>query len=451
MIGSVFHGRYELLGALGHGSMGRVFLARQRDRDRVVVVKLMNESIVGQPKFQELFRREMESMARFQHPYAVALLDASLDDPLGPGIVMEYVAGQPLDRLLHRERRLPVERVGRLLGQLGHALQAAHDQGLVHRDLKPANLMVAGPDTPGESVRVMDFGLAALAARPHIPLEVLTGRGAGSVVGTPAYVCPEQVRGDEADHRGDLYSVGVILFEMLTGKLPFFRDHVRLLLAAHVQEPVPTFADAGAADVAPPAVEALVRRCLAKYPNERLQSARAVADGFAAAAGLSPEPAPTDWAARATTIEAAARVGAMAPPAGPSGGLVRKLDAWMPERVAVIKLRGFVEDLGGAIIESVPGLVRVRLDMPTPEELAEPRGFARLLKKVAVQTGWQSVPVRPDPIEIELHLQKPDPTQTRLSLTAVFRPVLGFDIRRPAQWQARCEQIALDLRSYLMA
>jgi serine/threonine-protein kinase len=434
--------------------MGRVFLARQLDRDRMVVVKLMNEKVAGEAKFRQLFQREMQSMARLQHPYAVALLDASLDDPLGPGIVMEYVPGEPLDRILHRERRLPLERVARLVGQLGHALQAAHDLGLVHRDLKPANLMVADPDTPGESIRVMDFGLAELALRPHIALERLAGAEPGRAVGTPAYICPEQLRGDEVDFRGDLYSVGVILFEMLTGRLPFYRENVDTLLALHVDEPPPRFAEVGAADVAPPSVEAFVLRCLSKYPVERPGSALQLAEGFAKAAGAVPESPPAPAPVRSTLVQAAERVDRITGESAdhaPAGDLVRQMDAWMPERVAVIKLRGFVHDLGGAVVESEPGLVRVRLDMPKePAETAAP-GLVGLLKKVAVQTGLQAKPERPDPIELELHLEKRDPTRNLLRLTAVFRPVDGLAVQHPRRWQARCEQIALDLRSYLIA
>jgi serine/threonine-protein kinase len=454
MIGSVFSARYELVGALGRGSMGRVFLARQRDRDRMVVVKLMHESIAGQPKFRQLFQREMESMARFHHPYAASLLDACLDDPLGPGLVMEYVPGQPLDRILHRERRLPVERVSRFLGQLGHALQAAHELGLIHRDLKPSNLMVADPDSPEEAIRVMDFGLASLTARPHIPLERLAGEEERiNIAGTPAYICPEQLRGDETDHRGDLYSVGVILFELLTGRLPFFRENPQAVFALHVREAPPRFAEVGAAEVVPPGVEAIVLRCLAKFPNERPQTARTLAESFARAAGLPPEPPPAAEPVRATVMEAAAKVEALAntPVTPEPGRLVRRMDAWMPERVAVIKLRGFAHDLGGTIVGSEPGLVRVRLDMPEEPVVEERGGFVGLLKKVALQTGLQQPPPRRDPIELELHLEKQDPTRNRLRLTAVFRPVAGFGVRHSRRWQARCEQIALDLRSYLMA
>src|SRR5205085_4142838 len=151
-----------------------------------------------------------------------------LKDPQGPCIIMEYIRGVTLDTLLHRNGRLNPARVSRLLGQLCEALQAAHSEGIVHRDLKPANLMVVDPDTPYEKIKVMDFGLAKLIdhANGIGMMYRATETGLDFAVGTPGYISPEQVRGEEVDYRSDLYSVGVILFELLTGKLPFVRDEM---------------------------------------------------------------------------------------------------------------------------------------------------------------------------------------------------------------------------------
>src|SRR3989441_3572550 len=213
MASRTFLGRYETIKLLGEGGMGRVYLAKQTDLGRQVVVKVMHEHVASDPKFRERFQREMLLMARFQHPYAVALYDASLDDPQGPCIVMEYIRGVTLDTLLSRNGRLTPMRVGRLLSQLCEVLQAAHSEGIIHRDLKPANLMVVDPDTPYEILKVMDFGLAKpIVHDPALPFPLTNG---DFTVGTPGYMCPEQARGEEMDHRGDLYSVGAILFELL--------------------------------------------------------------------------------------------------------------------------------------------------------------------------------------------------------------------------------------------
>src|SRR5437867_712684 len=141
MVGRKFLGRYEVIRLLGEGGMGRVYLARQLDLGRQVVVKVMHDHIAADPTFRERFQRETLLMARFQHPYAVTLYDASLNDPQGPCIVMEYIRGVTLDSLLQTNRRLEPVRVGRLLHQLCEVLQAAHGADIVHRDLKPANLM----------------------------------------------------------------------------------------------------------------------------------------------------------------------------------------------------------------------------------------------------------------------------------------------------------------------
>src|ERR1700744_653304 len=198
MTGRIFLGRYELGKLLGEGGMGRVYLARQADLNRQVVVKVMHDHIAADPKFRERFQRETLLMARFQHPYVVALYDASLNDPAGPCIVMEYIKEITLDVLLHRNGRLSAGRVSRILSQLCEALQAAHAEGIVHRDLKPANLMIVDPDTPYEKIKVMDFGLAKMFGDDHGMgmYHKSTETGADFAVGTPGYISPEQVRGE---------------------------------------------------------------------------------------------------------------------------------------------------------------------------------------------------------------------------------------------------------------
>jgi serine/threonine-protein kinase len=220
MVGRVFLGRYQAVRLLGEGGMGRVYLARQVDLGRQVVVKVMHDHIASEPKFHERFQRETLLMARFQHPYVVTLFDASLNDPQGPCIIMEYVRGVTLDALRKSNKgKIGPGRIARLLGQLCEALHAAHTQGIIHRDLKPSNLMVVDPDTPYEKIKIMDFGLAKLVGDVGLPKP--SASGGDFAVGTPSYICPEQVRGESIDHRSDIYSVGVILYELLCGRKPF--------------------------------------------------------------------------------------------------------------------------------------------------------------------------------------------------------------------------------------
>src|SRR5439155_16527307 len=177
-LGKTAIGKYRILRSLGSGSNGEVFLAEPlRYPNSRVVVKRVHDHVVAHTKFRQLFEAEVRSMRNFSHPYAVRLLDAALDDPIGPCLVMEYVPGITLEVVLERNKRLDPMRVGRLLGCLCHALQAAHNAGIIHRDLKPANLMVTSAGQPSESIKVMDFGFAGFVARPHLQLSELTGKG----------------------------------------------------------------------------------------------------------------------------------------------------------------------------------------------------------------------------------------------------------------------------------
>jgi len=458
MPGRVFLGRYQTIRILGEGGMGKVYLAHQLDLDRQVVVKVMHDHIAADTLFRERFTRETLLMARFQHPYAVTLFDASLNDPLGPCIVMEYIRGQTLDSLVQGQTRLPPARVARLLRHLCEALQAAHSLGIIHRDLKPANLMIVDAGTPYEILKVMDFGLAKLIL-PNT-MAKLTATNTEFAVGTPGYMCPEQARGEEMDHRGDLYSVGVILFEMLTGRLPFAGRSTMDMLLAHATEEPPTFARIGLNGQVPPAIEALVQACLAKEPAERPSCARELADRFEAALqtlpagterpperallgpprlvpvrlnGVAPVPAP----AVANSVTPPPSVPAALPPVDPVA-VVHHLEAWMPETIATYKLNGFIHDSGGEVLENIPGRIRVRLGAKGSVYNMAPRGLSWLLGR------------RSNLIDMELRLQRADSTRdNHLRIMVLLRPSAG-DLSGDMSWHQLCSQIFCDLRGYLM-
>jgi len=454
MIGRVFLGRYETRRLLGEGGMGRVYLARQLDLGRDVVVKVMHEHIAADPKFRDRFQRETLLMARFQHPGAVTLYDASLNDPLGPCIVMEYVKGVNLDALLNRNGRMTAPRVGRIIGQLCEVLQAAHDQGIIHRDLKPANLMVLDPDTPRERIKVMDFGLAKLVEGG--PTRKVTDTNVDFAVGTPSYICPEQVRGEEMDHRGDLYSVGVMMYELLTGRLPFTGSSSMDILLAHATEYPPTFSELGLSGWVPGEIEQLIFDTLAKDPADRPQSARELAMRYdlalerakdtleAVAAPREPtdgDSGPVPWGQTVTPRHDALTnsIHSCSTPTLPSreeAVLPFHLEAWMPETIAIMKLRGFVHDVGGEVVESVPGLIRVRLG--GRNQATGPLSWLGLGRRSS------------GPIDIELHLHNAHPKQpNRLTVHVGFRPSHP-QLLTDKNWRQRCSQVFVELRSYLM-
>ena len=431
--------------------MGKVYLARQQDLGRQVVVKVMHDHVAADSRFRDRFQRETLLMARFHHPCAVTLYDASLNDPNGPCIVMEYVKGVNLETMLAKNTRLTPPRVGRILAQLCDVLQAAHDEGIIHRDLKPANLMILDPDTPKERVKVMDFGLAKLlddgASRQ------VTDTNLDFAVGTPGYIAPEQVRGEAMNHRGDIYSVGVMLYELLTGRLPFLGTNSMDVLLAHATEPPPSFAEAGSPDWAPPEIEAVVMHCLAKDPDHRPQSAKELADRYETAISraraemdVTPPAKSNPNRARSAGVDDLVELESATPPEMPpvgtaeqyhagahrdSGTLPFEMEAWMPETIALMKLRGFVHDNGGVVLESTPGLVRVRL--------GKGRGPA----------GWLGFGRR-TALDIELHLHRVNPkNENQLVIEVQFRPShVGF--LADEAWRNRCANIFVELRAYLM-
>jgi serine/threonine-protein kinase len=439
MVGRVFLGRYQVISLLGEGGMGKVYLARQLDLDRQVVVKVMHDHVAADPKFCDRFQRETLLTARFQHPYAVTVYDASLNDPQGPCIIMEYIRGIPLDQLMEKNGgRLSPARAGRLLGQLCEVLQAAHKEGIVHRDLKPANLMVIDADTPYEKIKVMDFGLAKLLDPPSFKQVSVTG--VDFAVGTPAYICPEQVRGEAMDHRGDIYSVGVLIFEMLTGRTPFAGNSSMDILLAHATENPPSFADVGAADVVPPAVEKVVQSCLAKDPSQRPASARDLAELYERAlAGdeiakkpKKVEPPPTEVMP--------SPIPNLLPKDDDPNAVTFQLAAWMPETIAAHKLRGFVYDAKGEVVESVPGRIRVRLGGAGSKYQFKPR-----------RRSWMILGRRSGKIEMDLHMVQAAPDRaSQLLMTVQMRSVDGV----PASDDSLrdfCSHIFVSLRGYLMA
>lgn len=443
MVGQVFLGKYVVVAPLAEGGMSRLYLARESRTGREVVVKMLKEEYLAERETIEHFRREIHITTHFRHPNAVTAVDSAPTSPLGPVLVMEYLRGSDLHELLCRKGRFPAQRVATLLSQLCDALQAAHDAGIVHRDLKPGNCMVLYSGSSRELLKLMDFGLAQMRSVLYIAPEEVDDPTLPAAAGTPEYICPELVHGHQMDHRGDIYSVGVILFELLTGRRPFLGESAHDLLVAHVTEPPPRFADLGMGNHIPPEVEAVVQSCLAKFPEERPPTASELAQRFARAAG-APAPLLRPAAAKPKNGSGLTSRPTPGPAVTDHNSFRHSIDATMPEAMAMVKLKGFIHDLGGNVVDSVPGLIRVRL--PDPQPPAEKKsGLFRLGESTKTVAPTQVV----GQTDMELHMKREDPSQpSKLTVMLLMRPA-GRGLITPA-WRSRCNQIARDLQAYLM-
>ncbi|MFC9844133.1 protein kinase [Streptomyces sp. NPDC127595] len=271
---AVAGGRYQLRDLLGEGGMASVHLAYDSVLDRQVAIKTLHTELGREQAFRERFRREAQSVAKLTHTNIVSVFDTGedvLDGMTTPYIVMEYVEGRPLgsvlDQDIAQQGAMPADKALKITADVLAALEISHEMGLVHRDIKPGNVMM----TKRGVVKVMDFGIAR-AMQSGVTSMTQTGM----VVGTPQYLSPEQALGRAVDARSDLYSVGIMLFQLTTGRLPFEADSPLAIAYAHVQEePV---APSSVNRSLPPAVDALIARALKKNPNERFPSAEAMRD-----------------------------------------------------------------------------------------------------------------------------------------------------------------------------
>ncbi|MFJ2161569.1 protein kinase [Streptomyces sp. NPDC087856] len=267
-------GRYQLRDLLGEGGMASVHLAYDSVLDRQVAIKTLHTELGREQAFRERFRREAQAVAKLTHTNIVSVFDTgedALDGTTMPYIVMEYVEGRPLGSVLDEDMRqfgaMPADKALKITADVLAALDISHEMGLVHRDIKPGNVMM----TKRGVVKVMDFGIAR-AMQSGVTSMTQTGM----VVGTPQYLSPEQALGRGVDARSDLYSVGIMLFQLVTGRLPFDADSPLAIAYAHVQEePV---APSSINRSLPPAVDALVARALKKNPNERFPNAESMRD-----------------------------------------------------------------------------------------------------------------------------------------------------------------------------
>jgi eukaryotic-like serine/threonine-protein kinase len=256
--GDVIAGRYELLELVGTGGMSSVWRSHDRLLDRVVAIKILHEQFTADAEYVERFRREARAVAQLSHPNIVTVIDRGEDEGR-QFIVFEYIEGENLKGAIERAGQLPVRDALTLTLQMARALAFAHARGLVHRDVKPQNVLL----TEDGRAKMTDFGIAR-----SVDVDGVTVTG--TVLGTSEYIAPEQAQGRRVDALTDVYSLGVVLYELLTGTVPFRGENFVAIALRHVNEPPPSVLERRP-DV-PPRVATAVERAMAKRPEERFQS-----------------------------------------------------------------------------------------------------------------------------------------------------------------------------------
>ena len=277
LIGRTIDGRYEVIALLGEGGMGQVYEVRHVSLDRRFAMKVLRRELAREEDLAARFIDEAKATAAVRHPNVVQITDFGKLETGAPYFVMELLVGETLGRIIKAGGPIPAARAVRIIQQVAGALAAAHAAGVVHRDLKPENVFLVGGVTGGlasADVRVVDFGAAKIIGSSRITKQ-------GVVFGTPHYMSPEQASGQPVDHRADIYALGVIMYEMFTGRVPFEADTYMGVLTQHmfVQPVPPSKVSAAAKELG--ALEDITLVCLAKKPEERYATMQELLDALA--------------------------------------------------------------------------------------------------------------------------------------------------------------------------
>ena len=273
-LGTVLQDRYRIVARIAAGAMGAVYRGERLQLGRAVAIKFLHVAFLREPEFQRRFEVEARAMSRLGHPHCVSVIDFGVADV--PYLVMDYVNGVTLRELIDRGalqagRALPIMR--QVLAGLSHA----HGKGVIHRDIKPANVMLTEATGTGDHVRILDFGLAKM----FVPGE--KSATVPMAIGTPSYMSPEQARGETVDARSDVYSAGVMLFELLTGEKPFIAEEAFSLIRMQIEEAPPRLADKAPDNLRfSPELERVVAKSLEKRPDDRFQTAAELAEALEA-------------------------------------------------------------------------------------------------------------------------------------------------------------------------
>jgi serine/threonine-protein kinase len=285
LMGTLMGGRYHIVGRVGTGGMGTVYRAEQRGLGRPVALKVLKADLVSDRETVGRFQREAKAMSLLVHPNTVRVFDFG-EDPAGHlYLAMELLEGELLTSKLEREGALDIKEAVYIAQQILRSLHEAHTKGLVHRDLKPDNIYLARVEGHPEAVvKVLDFGIAKIFRDDAKPIDQLETQ-AGTVFGTPRYMSPEQAQGKALDPRSDLYSVGVLLFQLLAGQAPFTDEDAVVVMAKHIREEVPPVTDVVPDRPIPATLSQIIRRALEKEPAKRFSTAEQFEQALGASYG----------------------------------------------------------------------------------------------------------------------------------------------------------------------
>lgn len=414
MIGETL-GKYRVTEHLGHGGMAEVYKAYQQSLDRYVAIKVLHPFLAEEEGFLARFQREAKAVAALRHPNIVQVFDFDYDAERGIYyMVMEYIDGPSLKvrlrELAERGERLPLNEVVRIGSAVADALDYAHRRGMVHRDVKPANVMF----TSEGQVILTDFGIARM-----VDVSKLTASGA--MVGTPAYMAPEQGMGEAGDERSDIYSLGVMLYEMATGVLPFEADTPMGVVLKHINEPLPP--PRTVRPDLPYALERVILRALAKDPGQRYPSAAAMAADLRRAlmeeAGVSLE----DTMAIAPLEKTTAMRPVARPAAGAPAPARRRRRGWLVVPLALLALAavagGWLVLLGGQGLPLLAGFVpQPATSTPSPPPVASPTPNLAATEIAATMAVIQATLGAPTPTSPPTPTASPTPDLTATAIAA---------------------------------